>query len=157
MELTRFTDIGLRIVMRLAADDEAVTSREIARQLQVPYTHVAKVVARLSELGVVHTRRGRTGGLAVTELGREAHAGWLARQLEGDQPIIDCNHPTPCPLLSVCQLRGALAEARNAFFDDLDRHTIADLVTPDTSAVLLSLSSRSDIAEVEPTTKDLAL
>ena len=91
MQLTRFTDIGLRVVMRLAArPDESVTSKELATSLAVPYTHVAKVVVRLSELGVVHARRGRTGGLVITDLGRTARVGWLASRLEGDGEVIDC-------------------------------------------------------------------
>lgn len=137
MELTRFTDVGLRIVMRLAADDEPVTSRTISEQLAVPYSHVAKVVARLAELGVVHARRGRTGGLAITALGRTVRVGWLARELEGTAPVVDCDHPQPCPLRASCMLKSALAQAQSAFYDDLDRHTVNDLVTPRTVALLL--------------------
>ena len=59
MQLTRFTDIGLRVVMRLAvAGEESVgeqrgaatplTTKDLATELAVPYTHVAKVVGRLS-------------------------------------------------------------------------------------------------------------
>ena len=71
MQLTRFTDIGLRVVMRLVAAEAAaretasgpstLTTKDLAAELAVPYTHVAKVVSRLSELGVVHSRRGRSG------------------------------------------------------------------------------------------------
>ena len=68
MQLTQFTDLGLRIVMRLATetpgqDAAAPSTRSIAEQLAVSYTHATKVVARLSDLGVVTTRRGRGGGL----------------------------------------------------------------------------------------------
>lgn len=139
MELTRFTDVGLRIVMRLAADDEPVTSRQIAAELHVPYSHVAKVVARLSELGVLHARRGRTGGLAITSLGRTAKVGWLARELEGADPVVDCDHPQPCPLRGACLLKSALTQAQSAFFDDLDRHRVQDLVSADTVALFIPL------------------
>lgn len=145
MELTRFTDVGLRIVMRLAADEDPVTSRQIATELHVPYSHVAKVVARLSELGVIHTRRGRTGGLAITSLGRNARVGWLARELEGADPVVDCEHPQPCPLRSACLLRTALAQAQSAFYDDLDRHRVDDLVSADTVALFLPLRRTSTV------------
>ncbi|MGV9670166.1 MULTISPECIES: RrF2 family transcriptional regulator [unclassified Gordonia (in: high G+C Gram-positive bacteria)] len=141
MQLTRFTDIGLRVVMRLAArPDESVTSKDLATALAVPYTHVAKVVVRLSELGVVHARRGRNGGLVITDLGRTARVGWLASRLEGDGEVIDCEGPTPCPLRHGCALRGALARARRAFFESLDAHTIGDLVADPAGAVLLRLT-----------------
>lgn len=140
MQLTRFTDIGLRVVMRLAvAEGESMTTRTLAEDLAVPYTHVTKVVVRLSELGIVHSRRGRNGGLVITELGRSAQIGWLASRLEGDGEVVDCDGATPCPLRHACRLRGALAAARRAFFTSLDDHCVGDLVADPTGAVLLTL------------------
>ena len=100
MQLTRFTDLGLRVVMLLATigDDEAPSTRQLADQLNVSYTHATKVTARLAELAVVSTRRGRGGGLAITELGRTATVGWLARRLEGPGEVIQCEGDAPCPL-----------------------------------------------------------
>ncbi|MGC4934278.1 RrF2 family transcriptional regulator [Gordonia sp. DT30] len=139
MQLTRFTDIGLRVVMRLAVSTGPMTTRALAAEVAVPYTHVAKVTGRLAELGVVHARRGRTGGLVITDLGRTARIGWLAASLEGDGEVVDCEGDTPCPLRAACRLRGALAAARSAFFTSLDDHTIGDLVADPTGAVLLTL------------------
>lgn len=140
MQLTRFTDIGLRVVMRLATmPDASSTTRDLAGQLAVPYTHVAKVVVRLAELGVVHSRRGRNGGLVITDLGRTARVGWLALRLEGEGEVVDCEGDTPCPLRGNCRLRGALAAARRAFFTALDDYTIDELVADPTGAVLLTL------------------
>ena len=147
MQLTRFTDIGLRVLMRLAADhgDTTYTARGLATELQVPQAHVAKVVSRLSEMGVVHARRGRRGGLTITPLGRTAGVGWVTRRLEGDAEVVDCTSPAPCPLQSVCRLRGALAEAQNAFYESLDALTVADLVVGQ-DARLLPLISRAQPA-----------
>ncbi|HMS73778.1 Rrf2 family transcriptional regulator [Gordonia sp. (in: high G+C Gram-positive bacteria)] len=143
MQLTRFTDIGLRVVMRLvtAPADTTLTSRDLAAELAVPYTHVAKVVSRLSELGVIHSRRGRSGGIAVTELGRTAQVGWLASKLEGDGEVVDCDGPQPCPLRGNCKLRGALAQAQRAFYDSLDAHTIDELASSSARITLLSIGT----------------
>ncbi|ALG84668.1 RrF2 family transcriptional regulator [Gordonia phthalatica] len=140
MQLTRFTDIGLRIVMALAADPENThTSRQLADDLHLSYTHVAKVVSRLAELGVVNSRRGRSGGLVITELGPQAGVGWLARHLEGDDEIVECEGATPCPLRAACRLRTALAAAQDAFYTSLDRLTVEDLIADPTGAQLLTL------------------
>ena len=82
MQLTQFTDLGLRVVMRLAVldADASPSTRDVAEQLNVSYSHATKVVTRLGELGIVTTRRGRGGGLSITELGRTATIGWLALQ-----------------------------------------------------------------------------
>ncbi|MEU2253673.1 Rrf2 family transcriptional regulator [Nocardia xishanensis] len=141
MQLTRFTDLGLRVVMRLAVAEEGVRpgSREIAEELSVSYTHAAKVITRLGELGVVDARRGRSGGLAITELGRTATVGWLARRLEGEAEVVECDGAIPCPLRSGCRLRSALRRAQQAFFESLDTLTIEDLTRNPTGTVLLAL------------------
>ncbi|RVW06367.1 RrF2 family transcriptional regulator [Rhodococcus spongiicola] len=148
MQLTQFTDLGLRIVMRLAAGSatdagSAPSTRVIAQQLAVSYTHATKVVARLGELGIVTTRRGRGGGLAITELGRTAALGWLTRQLEGDAEVVTCEGDNPCPLRHGCRLRSALRDAQNAFYDALDALTVQDLTTAGSSPenVLLTLTA----------------
>ncbi|KUH73675.1 transcriptional regulator [Mycolicibacterium novocastrense] len=139
MQLTRFTDLGLRTMMLLAAgeaEERRVTTRSIAVGAHASENHVAKAVARLAELGVVSTQRGRVGGLTLTAAGREASLGWLIRRLEGDREVIDCDGTHPCPLVSACRLRRALADAKEAFYRELDRHTIADL-TRDAGLLLI--------------------
>lgn len=64
MRLTRFTDVALRVLMRLTVTtdgEDPPTTREVAATMEVPYTHAAKVVARLQHLGLVDARRGRGG------------------------------------------------------------------------------------------------
>src|SRR4051794_33597811 len=109
MHLTRFTDLGLRAMMLLAAadsDGRRITTRTIATGADASEHHIAKAVARLAELGMVNARRGRVGGLELTEAGRHASVGWLVRRLEGDAEVIDCaGHSRPCPLIPACRLR----------------------------------------------------
>jgi Rrf2 family nitric oxide-sensitive transcriptional repressor len=146
MQLTRFTDLGLRVVMRLAvaAEGDRPGSRQVAEELAVSYTHATKVITRLAELGIVDARRGRGGGLAITELGRTASVGWLARRLEGDGEVVECEGAQPCPLRSGCRLRSALRRAQEAFFASLDTVTIDDLTQSPTRAVLLGLPRPAD-------------
>ncbi|MEV6232772.1 Rrf2 family transcriptional regulator [Saccharopolyspora shandongensis] len=144
MRLTKRTDLALRIAMRLAVlDDEvAPTTREVADQVAVPYSHAAKVVTLLQRLGVVEARRGRGGGLALTQSGRTGSLGRLVRELEGVGDVVGCEDDPPCPLRSACRLRTALRNAQEAFFAALDPITIEDLVAAPTGPILLSLSSR---------------
>ncbi|MGB5112754.1 MAG: Rrf2 family transcriptional regulator [Mycobacterium sp.] len=131
MQLARFTDLGLRTMMLLAAGDAAdrrITTRTIAVGAEASEHHIAKAVARLVELGMVNARRGRVGGLSLTEAGRTVSVGWLVRRLEGDAEIIDCaGGASPCPLIAGCRLRRVLADAKEAFYRELDNHTLEDL------------------------------
>ncbi|MFF3833555.1 RrF2 family transcriptional regulator [Streptomyces sp. NPDC002458] len=144
MRLTRFTDVALRVLMRLTVttdDEDPPTTREVAATMQVPYTHAAKVVARLQHLGLVDARRGRGGGLSLTTAGRAASVGALVRQLEGPGEVVECEGATPCPLRSACLLRSALRRAEEAFYASLDPLTVGDLVSSPTGPLLLGISS----------------
>jgi len=144
VQLTQFTDLGLRTVMRLAVLDpeETMSTQDVAAQLAVSYNHTTKVVTRLAELGVVAARRGRGGGVRLSATGRSASVGWIARELEGPGEVAQCEGPTPCPLRQACRLRGALREAQEAFFTVLDRFTVEDLARTPTGPVLLALGTR---------------
>lgn len=143
VQLTRFTDLGLRVIMRLAVAPAGggLTTARVAEEMSIPYTHTTKVVLRLRELGMVDARRGRGGGLTITPEALTTTVGWLTRRLEGDDEVVTCDGTSPCPLRSGCRLRGALARAQNAFYDSLDDVTISDLVREPDTRVLLTLSA----------------
>ncbi|PBC99506.1 BadM/Rrf2 family transcriptional regulator [Streptomyces sp. Ag82_O1-15] len=143
MRLLRSTDLALRVLMRLAvADGSTPTTREVAADMDVPYTHAAKVVAELQHLGLLAARRGRGGGLGLTEAGRAASVGAIVRTFEGDSDVVDCEGAAPCPLHTGCRLRGALRRAQEAFFASLDPLTVADMVAAPTGPLLLGISGR---------------
>ncbi|MGS2586571.1 RrF2 family transcriptional regulator [Streptomyces hebeiensis] len=147
MRLTRSSDLALRVLMALAVAQEPSTARETAAALRVPYSHLAKVVARLQHLGLVETRRGRGGGLAITGAGREVSIGGLMRELEGVGDVVDCEGETPCPLHGGCRLRGALRRAQEAFYASLDPLTVESLTESPTGPVLLGLVGRGGRAD----------
>jgi len=146
MQLTRFTDLGLRAMMLLAtgqAREQRVTTRTVAAAAGASENHVAKAVSRLTEMGLVNARRGRVGGLELTDAGREVSLGWLVRQLEGDREVVDCTgqSTSACPLIAACRLRRVLADAKEAFYAELDRYTITDLVGSRSLPVVLQLTT----------------
>lgn len=134
MQLTRFTDLGLRLVMRLGASgavevSQRVTVNALASSIRAPETHVARVVARLVELEVASSVRGRNGGVFLTSTAPEMSVGKLARLLEGEGEVVNCIQPEECPFAkNDCLLRHRLAVAKQAFFESLDDLTIADLI-----------------------------
>ncbi|PPJ26033.1 transcriptional regulator [Nocardia nova] len=139
MQLSRFTDLGLRAMMRLAVSsgaEERVTAKLIARQVNASEHYVAKAVTKLSELGLVASQRGRAGGIFLTDAGRTATAGQIVRGLEGAAEVVDCVGDHPCPMAGACRLRRILAEAQESFYRELDRYTLSDLVDQRTQQLL---------------------
>lgn len=143
VQLAGFTDLALRVVMRLAAldDTQSMTTRALADALDVKYTHATKAVAALHKLGVVHARRGRSGGLRLGRDAGQISVGALVREFEGGKEVIACEGGVPCPLRGGCRLRSALARAQEAFFTSLDPLTIADIASAPTRSLLLALGS----------------
>lgn len=146
MQLTGFTDLALRILMRLAVieEDGQATTGDLAEQLNVSYAHATKVVTALAGLGVVDARRGRNGGLRLAEDARSISVGSIVRRLEGgrDHEVVECDGANPCPLRGGCRLRAALRVAQEAFFAALDPLTVADVTAAPTQSLLISLGPR---------------
>jgi Rrf2 family nitric oxide-sensitive transcriptional repressor len=60
MQLTRFTDYGLRCLMYLAARPDDLSSvKEISEYYKISRNHLVKIVHRLSQLGYIEPARVR--------------------------------------------------------------------------------------------------
>ncbi len=140
MQLTRFTDLGLRVLLYVSQHDRPspVTSAEIASQFAVPHNHVIKVVHKLGQLGWIRTQRGRTGGVRLGAAPESLRLGEVVRALEELTQLVDCGDP-PCVLRGNCLLKGVLDEGLGAFYAALNRYTVADMLKKRTRAALLTL------------------
>jgi Rrf2 family transcriptional regulator, nitric oxide-sensitive transcriptional repressor len=130
MQLTQFSDIGLRLLMYLAKEQRespAITLAEVSSQFDIPRNHVAKVAGKLIKHGWVSGTRGRSGGLHLATLPSRISLGQVLKVLEGHEAVIDCEK-LQCKLKGGCELRSALAKAYGAFFDVLDEYTLADVI-----------------------------
>lgn len=140
MQLTHFSDLGLRVLMYLTQPPggRPVTITEIATQFNVSRHHLVKVVHHMGKQGWLITTRGKGGGLALAQAPRAYRLGALIRDLEGAQDLIDCAEP-PCSLRGHCQLKGILDEALHAFYKALDQYTLADAVGSPTGEAIIRL------------------
>ncbi len=74
MQLTRFSDYALRLLMYVSRADGSrpITIAEVGQQFDISHNHLVKVAARLSKLSWITATRGRHGGL---QPGRRARNG----------------------------------------------------------------------------------
>lgn len=130
MRLTRFSDIGLRVLIYLARAGERrspVTVAEIAAQFALPVNHLVKVVGQLARAGWVGATRGRNGGLRLAIDPAMLKIGTVLRELEGDTELVDCEG-NGCQLSGDCLLRAALKAGMRAFYGTMDGYTLAMIV-----------------------------
>lgn len=129
MRLTRFSDIGLRVLIyleRAGADRPPVTVAEIGAQFDLPVNHLVKVVGHLARAGWIRAIRGRNGGLRLEADPTQLRVGQVLRELEGEAELVDCEG-THCRLSGDCGLREALAAGMRAFYGAMDGYTLADV------------------------------
>lgn len=128
MQLKRFTDLGLRVLYYLSdKTDRPIAIAEIADALQWSRNHIVKVARFMVQQGWITAVRGRTGGLILAKPVADYRLGDVCRTMEGMECMIDCHEP-PCPFLPACGLIPALGKAQKAFFDELNKMTLADAV-----------------------------
>lgn len=130
MNITRFSDLALRLLMYLGSRAEpmqaTVTVREAATMFNVPYAHLVKVAHQLGVQGFLVTSKGAGGGLRLARPADSIRLGEILRVTEPSDAVIDCNSQ-PCPLAGACLLKGALDSAYAAFLDTLDQYTLAQV------------------------------
>ena len=131
MRLTTYTDYSLRVLIYLAAHPgRRATIAEVSEAFRISEHHVAKVVHFLGAAGWLENSRGRKGGMRLAVRPEEINLGEVVKLAEGRDMPAECFAPGT-PLFRIargCRLRGALAQAIDAFYDSLAQHTLADLV-----------------------------
>ncbi|MBB1318463.1 Rrf2 family transcriptional regulator [Shewanella sp. SR43-4] len=151
MQLTRYTDFGIRILMYLAVQSERETLFRIAEVTSVfdlSSNHVAKIIHQLGKMGYLQTVRGKSGGFRLAKPADEVLIGQLVRDLEHSLAPIDCESPY-CRFTPICRLKGVLAQAVSAYLVVLDQYTLADIVA-NKSEILATLPDLSiSVLQVE--------
>lgn len=152
MHLTVRSDHAMRLLMFCALHPERlVTVAHIAETCGMSETHLAKIAHALAAAGFIETTRGRRGGVRLARPPEAITVGAVLRAMETGVGLTECLGPEPntCVLAPACRLRRAFVAALEAFFAELDRHSLADLTTDsDDLRSLLGLGSQGDATEL---------
>lgn len=129
LQLTRYTDYGLRTLIYLALlpDGKRANIDEISVTYDISRNNVNKIVHHLGKAGVIETKRGKGGGFALRMAPEQINLAEMVRLLENSVEVVECHKPA-CKILPACKLKGALAQATQAFFEVLAGFTLADLL-----------------------------
>lgn len=128
MQLNKFTDYALRVLMYVSPErEQPYTIAEIAQDLHVSQHHLVKIVHFMAKQDWIITTRGKGGGIRLHPRMLTFRLGQLVRILQGDQQIVECNTP-PCVLRKNCGLKGILDQSLEAFYRHLDQYCVADVI-----------------------------
>jgi len=147
MQLTRFTDYSLRVLIHLAyRKGELATIGEIATSHAISENHLMKVVHRLARLGYIETLRGKGGGMRLARAPDKIRVGAVVRDMEETLAPAECletARPCDCRLLPSCRLQGVLRDAQHAFLQHLDGYTLRDLLNTRPPPAFVPLARRA--------------
>lgn len=131
MRLTKQSSYAVRTLMYCAVN-QAKLSRvgDVARAYSISEMFLFKLIKPLVTENMLHTIRGRNGGIRLARPASEISLLDVIKHTEDNFSLAECfgNNETLCPLVNNCELNKALNKALEAFFDVLDSYTIADLV-----------------------------
>jgi Rrf2 family nitric oxide-sensitive transcriptional repressor len=129
MQMDKFTDYALRILMILAVrDPERLSTSAIAKIYDLSDNHLSKVASELVRLGFVSSVRGRAGGLTLAMPAKDISVGAVVRAIKADAPVVECfGTNKSCRILPACGLRTPMQEAQEAFFAALDPYSLQDV------------------------------
>ncbi len=140
MQLNRFTDLGIRVLMYLGSiEGPSVTIARLAEDLQVSKNHLVKVVHFMAQQQWLLTSRGKSGGIALAKRPEDYAIGDVVRVLEQNsvngERLINCQQP-PCVLLPACGLPFILQQVLEQFYQFLNQYNLADVVTQPVASIL---------------------
>jgi Rrf2 family nitric oxide-sensitive transcriptional repressor len=131
MRLTVFTDYALRVLLVLTASrDSLVTIAEVSSSFEISEAHLMKVANTLARTGWVETVRGRGGGMRLAVEPERLTLRRIVETLEAEFALVECfGDDNRCRLTGGCGVERALGKALRAFFEELEKYTLADLAT----------------------------
>lgn len=131
MRLTIRTNLAMRTLMACAVNPNALVRKsEIAAMCNASEHHLGQVIRLLAHHQFIHAQRGRNGGVKLARPAKQIKVGSVFRALEYEHPFAECFDPASntCPLVDCCWLRPALQKAIGAFYAELDRVDLSQLV-----------------------------
>ncbi|NIF21417.1 MULTISPECIES: nitric oxide-sensing transcriptional repressor NsrR [Pantoea] len=126
MQLTSFTDYGLRALIYMATlpEGKLTSITEVTDIYGVSRNHMVKIINQLSRAGFVSSVRGKNGGIRLGMAAKDIVVGEVVRKMEPLE-LVDCGS---CAISPACRLKSALNNATRQFLLALDDYTLADIV-----------------------------
>ncbi len=110
--------------------DELLSIRDLSECSEVPQPFLSKIMSSLARHGLVTSRRGPNGGVALRGAPEDVLVGDIVDAIDGPLSnkscvlgFDDCDDDAPCPL------HDAWKSARSSLMSTLHRKTLADLTT----------------------------
>ena len=138
MLLNRRGEYALLGLLYLARQDRAASSgrfwdvSDVARFVGVPEKYLRILFHKLAKEGLLRSQRGAGGGFSLKKSAATTTVREIVEAIQGPIAPFICvagdNDPEDCQRFGRCELYGLLREIRLRIVEELDRHTLTDLI-----------------------------
>jgi Rrf2 family protein len=134
--ITRKTKYALSALLHLARTEQGgpVLISRLARSERIPKKFLELILLDLKRHGILHSKRGKGGGYALSRPSELIRVGQIIRLLDGPLAPLPCVSETAyekcedCVSESSCGIRQVMKQVRDATARILDNTTLADMV-----------------------------
>ncbi len=144
MLLNRRGEYALLGLLYLARQDRTASSgrfwdvNDVARSVGVPEKFLRILFHQLAKSGLLRSQRGSGGGFSLKKPAAQTSVREVIEAIQGPIAPFICvasdSDPEDCHRFGRCELYGLLREVRLKIIDELDRHTLSDLIGVDLAA-----------------------
>lgn len=131
--LSKASSYAIQALSYLASQDEErkyVPISEVAEQLSIPYHFLKKILADLTQHGLLTSQRSAKGGVALTRDAKKISLLDIIQKVDGTDLFTQCILGLPgCGEATPCALHNAWAAERNRLQLMFSSTSLADVAT----------------------------
>ena len=143
LKLTKKADYGLIAVKHLAESAHSCSAKDIAEAYDLPQEALAKILQRLTKVGLLASHHGTNGGYLLAREAEKISAFEVIRAIDGETFITACSdHHGDCSQLSKCNVKEPLRKVNDGIRRLLMNISIADMRDPNGPAFNNEIESK---------------
>jgi Rrf2 family nitric oxide-sensitive transcriptional repressor len=128
MKLTKSTDFAMRILIYLAEQEGLSTMPVLSETLRIPYNNLTKLIQALAKAGIIHTKKGKNGGIRLLKKPDDITLRMIVDLIDGPTVLSDCQKtPELCMLSQDCKLKNVFRKLQDDINHLMEDITIAQL------------------------------
>jgi Rrf2 family protein len=128
--VSRGADYAIRAMLDVAgqpADTRTVTE-QIADRQEIPVAFLSKVIAQLTQSGLLRTYRGATGGVFLAQPAEEINLRQILEAVQGPIVLNQCTAPYDgCAKAATCPVCRVFLEAQESLHEAFEQASLAEL------------------------------
>jgi Rrf2 family protein len=128
--VSRGADYAIRAMLDVAsqADGSRIVTEQIALRQEIPGAFLSKVVAQLTQSGLLRTQRGASGGVFLGRAAEEISLRQVVEAVQGPVVLNLCTGPYDgCSRADTCPANPLFRQAQQVLMEMLDRPTLAEM------------------------------